>query len=70
MEARAYRLNESFEIDLEHLSTLVDRGSRFLFIENPLNPIGRMYSAKHIEEIFEFCRSKNLFILSDESSWN
>lgn len=59
-----------YRIDLEHLSTLVDSNTRFLFVVNQSSLTGNVFSLAQIEEIISFCRSKNLFIISDESSWN
>lgn len=72
VEARGYRLrsDKQFEIDLEHLNTLVDARTRFLWVVNPSNPTGAVFSKAHMEEIFDFCRKKNLFIISDEVYWN
>jgi tyrosine aminotransferase len=68
VEARSYRLNASknYEIDLEHLATLVDKQTRFLYVVNPSNPLGTVFSQSHMNEIISFCRSHNLFIISDE----
>lgn len=62
--------SKNFEIDLEHLSTLVDSRTRFLWVVNPSNPTGAVFSEAHMEEIFAFCRAHNLFIISDEVYWN
>lgn len=72
VEARGYRLKneKSFEIDLEHLSTLVDAKTRFLWVVNPSNPTGAVFSKQHMSDIFDFCRQRNLFIISDEVYWN
>lgn len=72
VEARSYKLNpeKGFQIDLEHLATLVDEKTRFLWIVNPSNPCGSIFPRSHMEEIFAFCRTHKLFIISDEVYWN
>ncbi|KAL4482470.1 hypothetical protein ABPG72_001446 [Tetrahymena utriculariae] len=72
VEIRPYKLipEKSFEIDLEHLQTLVDRKTRFLWIVNPSNPCGSIFSRAHMEKIFEFCEKNKIFIISDEVYWN
>ncbi|KAL4434856.1 hypothetical protein ABPG74_021195 [Tetrahymena malaccensis] len=72
VEARSYKLNpeKGYQIDLEHLATLVDEKTRFLWVVNPSNPFGSIFTKEHIEEIFAFCRKHKLFIISDEVYWN
>lgn len=68
VEARAYRLEaeNNFTIDLKNLATLVDEKTKFLWVVNPSNPCGTIFSRTHMEEIFAFCRVHKIFIVSDE----
>jgi aspartate/methionine/tyrosine aminotransferase len=46
-----YKLNKSkiFEIDLEETSKLVSPKTAFIYIINPSNPMGTVFSVKHME---------------------
>jgi tyrosine aminotransferase len=50
VEAREYRLLEdhNFEIDLEHAKTLIDGRTKYIYVINPSNPMGSVFSRKHM----------------------
>lgn len=72
VEIRPYNLDEGkqFEIDLKQIENLVTEKTRFLWIVNPSNPCGSVFSKSHMQEIILFCYRHNLFIVSDEVYWN
>lgn len=45
-----YKLNKerNFAIDLEHLATLVNEKTSFIYIINPTNPMGTVFSREHM----------------------
>lgn len=42
---------KNFEIDLEHAGSLVNDRTQFIFVINPSNPMGTIFSLKHMQEI-------------------
>ncbi len=38
------RKDKNFEIDLEHAATLVNEHTQFMFVINPSNPMGTIFS--------------------------
>ncbi|EGR29312.1 tyrosine aminotransferase, putative [Ichthyophthirius multifiliis] len=72
VQIRPYQLlpQQNWEIDFEQLEKLIDQKTRFLWIVNPSNPCGSIFSEQHMSEIFSFCKKKSIFIISDEVYWN
>ena len=68
MECRVYRLKpeKSWEIDIDHLSSLVDSKTAAILINNPSNPCGSVYSKEHLLEILSVADKFHLPIISDE----
>ena len=55
-----------WEIDLEDLASKIDNNTAALFLNNPSNPCGCVYSRKHLEDILALCERYKLPIISDE----
>ena len=43
----------SWEVDIDHLESLVDDRTRAIVVNNPSNPCGSVYTKKHLEAILE-----------------
>lgn len=64
---RSYKLKENtFEIDLEHVKTLITPKTQFIFVINPSNPMGTVFSLEHMQAILQFCDEHELPIVADE----
>jgi aspartate/methionine/tyrosine aminotransferase len=46
--------NQNYSIDLEKTQELLTEKTKFMFIINPTNPMGTVYTKKHMEEIINF----------------
>lgn len=55
-----------WEIDFDHLETLVSPASRMLMLCNPQNPTGRVFTRAELEKLAEFALRHRLWIMSDE----
>lgn len=55
-KAIPYKLkkDKNFEIDLEDVKRLVSEKTAFIYIINPANPTGSVFSVEHMKEILEF----------------
>jgi len=53
--------------DITHLERLVTPRTRLLLINSPGNPTGAVYPAKLVEDLLDFARRHDLYLLSDES---
>jgi aspartate aminotransferase len=56
----------SYKITVEVLEAQATSRSKALVINSPNNPTGTIYSREELVEIAEFCRKKDIFIISDE----
>ncbi|MBV9406546.1 MAG: aminotransferase class I/II-fold pyridoxal phosphate-dependent enzyme [Acidobacteriaceae bacterium] len=68
LETRYYKLRarDRFRIDLDEIRALVDDHTRFVFVNSPHNPTGRVLSDKEAEEIHDFCAARRVQIVFDQ----
>ncbi|CAI5668269.1 unnamed protein product [Oreochromis niloticus] len=75
IEVRLYNLlpEKSWEVDLQHMESLIDERTSCLIVTNPSNPCGSVFNKKHLQEIlkgwllsctqngeeFQFCKQTN-----------
>src|SRR5437667_6910685 len=52
--------------DIAHLERLVTPRTRLLLINSPGNPTGAVYPAQLVEDLLDFARHHDLYLLSDE----
>jgi len=52
--------------NIAHLERLVTARTRLLVINSPGNPTGAVYSAQLVEDLLDFARRHDLYLLSDE----
>jgi len=52
--------------DIAHLERLVTARTRMLVINSPGNPTGAVYPAQLVEDLLDFARRHDLYLLSDE----
>src|SRR5713226_858457 len=52
--------------DIAHLERLVTPRTRLLLINSPGNPTGAVYPAQLVEDLLDFARRHDLYLLSDE----
>lgn len=65
---RYYRLKpeQGWEVDLEHLESLIDSRTTAILVNNPSNPCGSVYSKEHLEAILAVAERHHLPIITDE----
>ena len=56
----------SWEIDLDHLASLIDEKTAAILINNPSNPCGSVYSRQHLLDILEVAAFFKVPIIADE----
>ncbi|CRK94414.1 CLUMA_CG007921, isoform A, partial [Clunio marinus] len=68
IETKSYNLDPSkdWEIDLEHLESLIDPKTRAILINNPGNPCGNVFSKEHLQDFLEIAERHQLPVISDE----
>ncbi|GBE14394.1 MAG TPA: pyridoxal phosphate-dependent aminotransferase [Proteobacteria bacterium] len=60
------KIHGRYEMDLDALEAQVDRRTRMLILCSPHNPGGRVWKPDELENLLEFCLSRDILIVSDE----
>jgi aspartate aminotransferase len=55
-----------FRPDLDELETLITSRTRMLIVNSPSNPLGAVFPREVLQQLLEFARRHDLWILSDE----
>lgn len=68
IEAQRYNMKpeKDWEIDLEHLESLINEKTRAIIVNSPGNPCGNVHSKQHILDIIAIAERNMLPIISDE----
>ncbi|KAG6609535.1 tyrosine aminotransferase [Phytophthora cinnamomi] len=68
IECRFYNLKaeSNWEVDLEHMQSLVDGNTKAILVNNPSNPCGSVYSKLHLEKILALAELNKIPIIADE----
>ena len=57
---------KSWEVDLEHLTELIDDKTAAIVVNNPSNPCGSVYSQEHLQDILRIANQHKVPIIADE----
>ncbi|KAG7245318.1 hypothetical protein INR49_030873 [Caranx melampygus] len=68
IKVKLYNLlpEKSWEIDLQHMESLIDERTSCLIITNPSNPCGSVFSKEHLQKILKVASRHCVPILADE----
>jgi aspartate/methionine/tyrosine aminotransferase len=55
-----------WSVDLEELKSMVKPNTKLIIINNPQNPTGAILPRKQLEDLVDFAKEKDLYVLSDE----
>ncbi|RNF03280.1 putative tyrosine aminotransferase, putative,L-tyrosine:2-oxoglutarate aminotransferase [Trypanosoma conorhini] len=68
VEARHYlcKGDGNWDIDLDHLRSLVDDKTKAILINNPSNPCGSNFSRQHLADLIRVCEELHLPLIADE----
>lgn len=61
------RPETGFHLELASLEQAITPRSRVLLLNNPHNPTGAVLTPQRVREVAEFCRRKDLWLISDEA---
>jgi cystathionine beta-lyase len=53
-------------MDLDSLFASIDQKTKMIFISNPHNPVGRVWTREELKDLAEICLKNNILIISDE----
>lgn len=61
------RTEEGWKIDFEDLARkAADPKVKLMFLCNPHNPVGRVYTKEELEQVYQICRTNGVIIAEDE----
>lgn len=56
----------NFKVTAEDIKNVITSKTKMIFITNPSNPTGAVYSKEELKEIVHICLKNNIYILADE----
>lgn len=60
------RTENGYEMDFEHLESIIDSRCKVLILANPHNPVGIVWSRETLQRLAEIAVRHNLIVISDE----
>ena len=68
IETREYHLlpDQDWEVDLQHMESLIDDKTAAIIVNNPSNPCGSVFSIAHLKKILEIADKSKVPIIADE----
>ena len=60
------RTESGYEMDFEHLESIIDSRCKVLILANPHNPVGIVWSRETLQRLAEIAVRHNLIVISDE----
>ena len=55
-----------WEVDLDHMESLIDDNTAAIIVNNPSNPCGSVYTRDHIRDILDIANRHKVPIIADE----
>jgi len=55
-----------WEVDLNHLESLIDKNTAAIIVNNPSNPCGSVYTEEHLKDILDIAERHCIPIIADE----
>ena len=62
-----YKLKKDFSLNIEEIKKKTTRRTKVIIINSPSNPTGKVLSRSDLEELYDFCNDRKIFIISDEA---
>jgi aspartate/methionine/tyrosine aminotransferase len=62
-----YRLNDDFSLNIDEIKSKITDKTLGIIINTPANPTGKVYDEKELKELYEVCKDKKIYIISDEA---
>ena len=60
------RVGDKYEMDFEHLESIIDQKCKMIILANPHNPIGITWDSQTLKRLAEIATKHNLIVISDE----
>lgn len=60
------KTNGSYEMDFDHLESVIDEGCKALILSNPHNPAGIVWPKETLQRLASICAKHHILVISDE----
>ena len=58
--------NQDWEVDLDHMESLIDDNTAAIIVNSPSNPCGSVFSPAHLKQILAIAEEYKVPIIADE----
>ncbi len=62
-----YNLADDFSLDMDDIRRKTTSKTKAVIINSPSNPTGKVLERKELQSLYDFCRERNIYIISDEA---
>ena len=62
-----YNLADDFSLDLEEIRRKTTEKTKAIIINSPSNPTGKVLEMKELQSLYDYCRERQIYIISDEA---
>ena len=62
-----YKLKKDFSLDIKEIKRKTTRRTKVILLNSPSNPTGKVLTRSELEELYDFCNDRKIFIISDEA---
>ena len=59
-------INGTYEMDFDHLESIIDEKCKILILSNPHNPAGIVWEKETLQQLASICAKHNIIVISDE----
>ena len=62
-----YKLKKDFSLDIDEIKKKTTRRTKVILVNSPSNPTSKVLRRSELEELYDFCKDRKIFIISDEA---
>ena len=62
-----YKLKKDFSLDIDEIKKKTTRKTKVILVNSPSNPTSKVLRRSELEKLYDFCKDRKIFIISDEA---
>jgi aspartate/methionine/tyrosine aminotransferase len=62
-----YKLKKDFSLDIDEIKKKTTRKTKVILVNSPSNPTSKVLKRSELEQLYDFCKDRKIFIISDEA---
>jgi aspartate aminotransferase len=62
-----YKLKKDFSLDIDEIKKKTTRRTKVILVNSPSNPTSKVLRRSELEKLYDFCKDRKIFIISDEA---